>query len=262
MASRARTAALGLGVVMSLAALDAPAQGAPPPSGAMMPAAPLPDPRDTAAVHRYIETLAFDPDEARAMLGFEVLTSAGAPYAEALAALYLNPQGDARCRWVAGQALGRMRSDTASRALRQGLTDALPLARLAAVQALPTQRPADARQLLELSLKDAAAVVRASAADSLAKLGDPAAVPALVAAWEAPVNVYKGKSLFVRHHVLDALGSLPGSEGLPTLLAALDSPEVDIQEAAQRALLTKSGLPAPPPGSGTEAARWKAYYQR
>ena len=219
----------------------------------------LPDPADFAAVHTYVEGLARDPDEQRAVAGFDALVAAGGEFVPALVKIYLDPKMDPRCRWVSGQALGRVRNPDAARALEKGLTDPMPLARIAAVQSVPFHRPSSPRTRLETALQDPAAVVRAAAADSLASLGDPGAVPALQAAWKDPVNQYKGKSLFVRAHIVTALGELGGPEVVPVLVEALG--DVDTRDAARAALPRATGRVAPPPGPGTEAQRWLTWYQ-
>lgn len=244
-----------LGALAATPLSSAAQEGSPPAQRG----AALPPAYDLGAVHAYVEALAYDADEGRAMAGFNALVAGGEPYADPLAQLFLHAEGDVRCRWVAGQALGRLRSATAVTAIERGLTDSLPLARIASLEGTVLQRPPGARERLERGLKDPAAVVRASAADALARLGDPQAVPSLVTAWADPLNVHKGHSLFVRANILDALGALRARSAAGILLEGLEDPEPSVQEAARRALIATSGLPAAPPGTSPEVERWRAY---
>lgn len=76
-------------------------------------------------------------------------------------------------------------------------------------------------------LEDESPGVRSSAADALAKIGDPAAGPALMARFELP-----DPDLGVRRMLLSALGAVGHREAIPLLIRWLGNPDPSQRGAA------------------------------
>src|SRR5512138_1924636 len=109
------------------------------------------------------------------------------------------------------------------------------LAALAEVRRAPGDRRAAVPHLVEL-LGDASTQpkARGEAAVALGEIGDPAAVPALVAA--ARPESRERDEMEANRHVADALGALRAREAVPTLQKLAQSPDGFTQVAAVDAL--------------------------
>jgi HEAT repeat protein len=113
---------------------------------------------------------------------------------------------------------------------------------LAEVRKAPGDRKAAVPKLVEI-VRDPGtnARVRAEAAAALAEIGDPAAIPALVAAANPAATERDAREL--NRHVADALGALGAREGVPVLTQLAGSTDGFTQVAAVDAL-GKIGDPA------------------
>ena len=91
-------------------------------------------------------------------------------------------------------------------------------------------------------LADDVLLVRVASAQSLAKIGNPSAIPELEIALRAPEHFYRGKSLWVRTHFVEALGKIRNEKAYPSLLFAIDDQDKKVQKAAIDALEYIAGL--------------------
>lgn len=180
----------------------------------------------------------------------------GTPISEAEALRRLRQQDDASQRYYAAWWLGRMRSthpDTVP-LLLGALTDALAAAdgdpdRLFvarnATRALGKLRAVDALPALQRALDHGDHGLRESAARSLGELGDPAAVPHLMARLQRPGAADpEGGGLRLQEPceaLIEALGELGAQRPEPALVALLQTfqehPRPVIRSASARALL-------------------------
>jgi hypothetical protein len=71
---------------------------------------------------------------------------------------------------------------------------------------------------IEARLADRAMVVRSAAADSLGVLQHRPSIVKLVAALNDEYNFYRGRSLPVRRHIIEALGKMGGQESVFALI--------------------------------------------
>jgi len=177
--------------------------------------------------------------ESARMSAFDALVEQG--YGEELIRLAEAPDLDARQRYVAIRALGRVNSPPAVDALVRLLSDDVSGLRGAAAAALAEGQHREHAEKIAALLKDSATIVRGAAADALVVLADPAVVPALVVALDDPSNHYRGTSLWVRRHFVAALGATKDRSALPALIRCLDDADAEVVDAALAALPLVSG---------------------
>src|SRR5207249_2352076 len=140
-------------------------------------------------------------------------------------------------RWVSARALGRIGGKPATKILRSTLqTDRFSMVRLAAIQALKDLNDPGSYEDFLKCLSDEALVVRSAAADALGTLGDARAVDPLTKALNREDNYYKGRSLWVRRHIVAALGAIESRSSVKTLIKALDDPDPMVTREAVSAL--------------------------
>ena len=180
--------------------------------------------------------------EASRLAAFDRLVNAGATDLSLIEGLVKDPKADARQRWVAVRALGRLQGDRAEQLLLGLLDDAEPAMRAAAVQALGDLGQRRHAPRASALLTDPAILVRASAAEALCKIGDEAAVDALSAALFAKDSWYRGSSLWVRRHYVDAIGCIGRRSAVPALLRALDDGDPAVSAASMKALAKVAGF--------------------
>lgn len=218
------------------------------------------DAAELQQVRASLRAMAKGADEQLALQDFETFVGRGTVVVEPTAVVYLDKKEDARVRWIAGRALGRIYSRASVDALIRGMKDPVPLVRIAAVRG--AQELGDRRMLpaLEAALDDKAAVVRADVLDTLATLGTRDQVPAIIRQLNAPRNFNRGKGIFVRPHAADALGKLGGPEAIQALIETVHDRDPDTRAAARSALLTLTQRSAPPPGPGSEQERWQKWW--
>jgi HEAT repeat protein len=150
--------------------------------------------------------------------------------------------GDTRGRWVAIRALGKVGGDQARRLLAQLAADPEPAIRAAAAHALgDLGDPSMGANVVDL-LADPAVIVRAAAAEAACRLSTREAVEPLSQALLASDGYYRGSSLWVRRHYVDALGCIGGRGALPALLRALDDRDESVATGAVDALEKLAGF--------------------
>jgi len=130
---------------------------------------------------------------------------------------------DVRVRAI--HVLGRLRHRGACDRLIRGLTDKVIWVRIVSAQALGEIGDSRAAPALIAALKDRDLVVRAMAAEALGRLRDFAATMPLLA-------LLGDESDLARTHALRALGRIGNPAAIPFLEPALDAPEPEVRCAA------------------------------
>ncbi len=166
-------------------------------------------------------------------------------------------------RWFAAMALGRIGGARAREALEASVSDPLFLIRLAAVQALKIMGDASSAAVIRQALSDKAMVVRAAAADAAGSLKDPLALPILQEELFHSRNFYRGKSLWARAHIVNALVQIGSETSVPALIRLLRDADPELRSQACEALERIVSKPPVPQNVATSCeTRWLAWYQR
>ncbi len=147
-----------------------------------------------------------------------------------------NPDLDIDKRWSAAVVLGQLGNKPATTRLRNALRNKVFLVRMAAIKGLEIVHDASVLDDLHSALRDRAMVVRAAAADALAVYAHRTSLPFLAKELMQERNFYRGKSLWVRKHIIHAIGNIGGAESLPSLIACLQEKEAVIVDVALNAL--------------------------
>jgi hypothetical protein len=173
---------------------------------------------------------------------FNELVARGGTALPSLARIYRDKSSAEPEVWVAARAMGRIGGDGARNTLVGGLKNERIINRLGAVSALEIMKDKESAKPLERALFDRAMTVRAAAADALAAIGSRKSSVALSEALNIPANFKDGKSLFVRRHIVDALGTIGSIGGLDALVSTLDDEEADMRLAAIHSLQQITGM--------------------
>lgn len=193
---------------------------------------------------------------------FNEIVQRGPAVVPELIAIYKDSKRSDLEIWVAARALGRVGGSSARAGLIEGLSSKKIMARLGSVSGLSLMQDVEAVPALEGALQDKAMMVRAAAADALGALRQPRSSAALSKALNLPSNFKSGRSLFVRNHIVDAMGSIGSLASVETLLETLEDSDPSVQVAASRALGNITGLSF---GNGTsvtsdEVTSWKNWW--
>jgi uncharacterized protein YjbI with pentapeptide repeats len=146
-------------------------------------------------------------------------------------------------------AAARLRHPDLAAGLLAALAAAPPATRPLLCDAVGWHRPAGATAALVAHLADGAPAVRLAAVRALAAVADPAAGPALAAAFAAP-----DPDLSVRRALLVALGAVGHRAAIPTLMEWLDNPD-DVQRALAAEALAALGAEEAVPALAEAIAR-------
>jgi len=213
--------------------------------------------------------LAANPDvpQQEAQQVFNELVARGDVAVPTLARVFNDGRSGDQENWVAARALGRIGSEPARRALHRGLTSQRIITRLGAVSGLELIASPESVADLEKALFDKAMTVRAAAADALGTIGHRKSSIALSKALNLPANFHRGKSHFVRMHIVQALGNIGSIGGIDALIGVLGEKEEKLQVAARSSLETITGTSfrefdtgdALPP-SASEVAQWRSWW--
>ena len=147
-----------------------------------------------------------------------------------------NDDHDARERWIAARVMGQTHSPEAKAALLRLCDDPMPAMRAAAASALGDLGYKDTADRIGQMLDDDAVIVRAAAADALGLLKAESSARYLEAALKDRTNYYRGESLFVRRHYVEALGEIGAWSSVPALIACFDDRDEAVQDASLVAL--------------------------
>lgn len=145
-------------------------------------------------------------------------------------------------RWVAVRALGKNPSEAARDALIAFLASDNAPVRIAACYAIGERGDRSLAGRVAARLEDKALLVRHAAADALAMLRDPATVPDLARALDDPSNHYRGTSMWVRRHFVEAIGAIGGEHAMAPLAKALDDGDPDVARAAVKGFELVAGF--------------------
>lgn len=199
---------------------------------------------------------------------FETLVELGPRAVPALGSVLRDAKSDFDKRWIAARALGKIGGSDSFEHLKYTLEkDRFSMARLAAISALKVLGDKSIVPSMVTALDDDAMVVRSAAADALAHLGDVSVAPALLAALDKEDNFYKGRSLWVRRHIVRALGELESRGSVPRLVEALDDKDGEVGYQAIRSLEKVTRLSFRSPASTkvefakTVTPQWKEWWE-
>ena len=181
-------------------------------------------------------------DEAERMQGFNALVLDWKTYRHEMEAIALDPEHDARERWVVVRAIGQTHDPSADELLLKLLDDPMPAMRAAAVSALGDVGDKEHAAAIAPLLKDDAMFVRASAADALGQIRDEQSAKWLESALADTSNYYRGSSLWVRVHYVAALGAIGSDTSVPALIACFDDADPQVVAAALLSLKSIVGF--------------------
>ena len=200
---------------------------------------------------------------------FDQLVVRGAGVLPSLAAAFRDKQSDDTVVWIAGRALARIGGPGVRVTLTEGLSSSRVIGRLAAVSGLTILKDPSSAEALERALFDGALVVRSAAADALGVMGSRRSSTALSESLNVPGNFRDGQSLFVRFHIVAALGSIGSIGGIDALISVLDGQEPALQALAVASLEAITGNrfadPSAPHGAAPgkdEVSRWKSWWSQ
>lgn len=199
---------------------------------------------------------------------FDALVELGSMAVPRLCAVLKDSNAQYDQRWVSARALGRIGGKDAIAQLRSTLaTDKFSMMRLAAIHGLKDSNDAGSFDALVKALTDDAMVVRSGAADALGAFADARAVKPLVDALNREDNFYKGRSLWVRRHIVDALGQIESRSAVATLIETIDDADRSVGIAAVTSLerVTKVSFRVPAANQTEWLARtspkWKSWWE-
>ena len=147
-----------------------------------------------------------------------------------------------RKRWVSIRILGKVGGAPAREILPPLSVDPDPAIRAAALSALGDLGTSDFVDIIQIRLKDEAIIVRAAAAEALGKIKDPQAIPSLSKALQASDARYRGASLWVRRHYVEALRDIGSIDAYPALLRSLYDDDPTVVQATILALENIAGF--------------------
>ena len=154
--------------------------------------------------------------EAERMAAFERLVVLGNTDMALVSSVSVDDDADTRQRWVA--------------------------IRTAAATAMGDFGHKDFVEPLNTALSDAAVLVRAAAAKSVGQIGDARSVKPLSDAVNHRRSYFRGRSLWVRRHYVEALGALGSKDAFPVLLRTIDDPDKEVAKAVIDALEQVAGF--------------------
>jgi hypothetical protein len=152
-----------------------------------------------------------------------------------------NEKGEINKRWIAAMTMARVGGDTVSDKFIKALESPNFMVRMAAIKGIEvigTQKPNVSKLLpyLNKSLNDPAMVVRTAAVDALGKIGERQSLSLLIRELNNQRNFYRGKSLWVREHLIDSIARIGGNESVPALVSCLREDESLIVQKVLQAL--------------------------
>jgi HEAT repeat protein len=205
--------------------------------------------------------------EAAAQKLFDELVVKGAVALPSIAAAFRDADSDDTVVWIAARALARIGGPGARASLLEGLNSTRVIARLGAASGLTILKDPTTAVALERALLDSALVIRSQAADALGAMGSRRSAVALSEALAHPGNWKDGRSLFVRYHIVAALGAIGSIGGVDALLAVMEEKDPPLQQLALQALTTITGTtfregPPNSPPSRDEVARWRSWWSQ
>jgi len=197
--------------------------------------------------------------EAERMAAFERLVSLGNTDMALVSAVSVDEEADVRLRWVSIRALGKIKGDRSKALLLELISNPQPAIRVAAAGAMGDFGDKGFVEPLNNSLEDAAVIVRAAAAEAVGQLGDSSSVAPLSEALNHRRSYFRGRSLWVRYHYVQALGQLQDKAAFPALLRNIDDEDEKVASAVIDALEKVAGFAF---SDGRTAAQEKEAWRR
>ncbi|MSQ03405.1 MAG: hypothetical protein EXR71_16200 [Myxococcales bacterium] len=145
-------------------------------------------------------------------------------------------------RWVAVRALGLNTAPEARDSLLEFLSSDNAPTRIAALAALGERKDKSTSGRVAARLEDKALLVQQAAADALALIGDPATLPDLGRALTNPAGSYRGESMWVRRHFVEAMGAIGTQDAVRHLATALSDKDLTVVDAAVKGLEKVAGF--------------------
>jgi HEAT repeat protein len=176
------------------------------------------------------------------MAAFERLVLLGNTDMAVVTAMSQDEDGDTRQRWVAIRTLGKIKGVRSKTILTGLLNNPQPAIRTAAATAMGDFGHKDFVEPLNMALSDAAVLVRSAAAKSVGRIGDSSSVKPLSEAVNHRRSYFRGRSLWVRRHYVEALGELGSKEAYPVLLRNIDDEDETVAKAVIESLERVSGF--------------------
>jgi HEAT repeat protein len=150
-------------------------------------------------------------------------------------------------RYFAAMAIAKMQPPVAKRTFTEGLQDKSSMIRIASLRGLAMLKDPATLPSVHKALADKALIVQVAAADVLKTMGNKESIPYLAEELHKPSSFRKGESLWIRRHIVIALGNIGADEGIPTLMQVLNEDDINLQEEAIQSLekITQQKLDGP-----------------
>lgn len=158
------------------------------------------------------------------------------PLIDQLEVYFNNDKSEMDKRWLAAVLIGRIGGEPAQEKLVKGLKSDVFLMRMAAIKGIEVMGDTTQAPQLYPLLNDPAMVVRAAVADALGNMRTREALPHLIRELNQSRNFYRGRSLWVRNHIIDAIGKIGGEQSIAPLIACLKETDTTIVDSALKAL--------------------------
>lgn len=183
--------------------------------------------------------------------------------AEPLFSIANDIDSDVQKRWIVIRALGKIGGKKVIQDLLPLLKDKRSEIRIATCSALGENRLWSVTEDLLLLLEDQVLLVRVASAQALGEIANPTAIEGLERALRAPDHFYRGKSLWVRAHFVEALGKIRNKKAYPALLYAIDDQDSGVYKAAIIALEQIVGFSLSEGRNGQEEREaWKRWLSK
>jgi len=165
-------------------------------------------------------------------------------------------------RWTCVRAIGQIGDRQAIPKLLELFKDPNPLIRIGALRALGDMGAVSVLPEIQvLGEKDQAMVVRNEAVKVLGRFKDERSLATLEKAFWDERNFIKGKSLFIRRHVVVSLGKIQSRQSIPILIKALEDHDETIPPSAVRSLERISGLRFDANNQASVKDHWKKWWE-
>jgi len=183
-----------------------------------------------------------DLSETVRMAAFGRLVELGSTDMAVVSETSVDDAADARKRWVSIRALGKIRGDRSRDLLTRLIDDPMPAIRTAAAGAMGDFGDHSFLAKLNAKLADPAVIVRAAAAAAVGQIGDGSSVKFLSDALDHRRSFFRGRSLWVRRHYVEAMGAIGDKGAYPALLRSLNDKDETVIAAAVDALERIAGF--------------------
>lgn len=143
--------------------------------------------------------------------------------------------------------------------LVEALSDRQWFIRSASAKALGYMKEKRAVPYLLSTLKDRSLIVRTSAVDALGQIKSKSSVGYLKKALFDPINFHKGKGLWIRRHIVEAIIKIRGPASISMLLSLLDDNDKSVIKTSVTALSKLTGVSYKGIPIEEQVSKWKYY---